>query len=73
VDELRSIGMVFMGFLFIFVGIFGVLQLSNFPWYLFGICHQIMSAVAALVPVIVGIGLIAVGVSSVRQVPPQFP
>jgi hypothetical protein len=70
---LRSIGMVFMGFLFIFAGIFGIYQLSSFPWYLFGVGPQIMSTLAALIPVIIGIGLIVVGASSAKQVPPQVP
>ena len=65
--------MVFMGFLFIFAGIFGIYQLSNFPWYLFGAGPQIMSTLAALIPVIIGIGLIVVGASSAKQVPPQVP
>jgi len=73
VGKLRSIGMVFMGFLFIFVGIFGIYQLSNFPWYLFGTGAQIMSTLAALIPVIIGIGLIVVGASSAKQVLPQVP
>jgi hypothetical protein len=73
VGELRSIGMVFMGFLFIFAGIFGIYQLSNFPWYLFGTGPQIMSNVAASIPVIIGIGLIVAGASQVKQVPPQSP
>jgi hypothetical protein len=65
--------MVFMGFLFIFVGIFGIYQLSNFPWYLFGAGPQIMSTLAALIPVIIGIGLIVVGASPAKQVTPQVP
>jgi len=73
VGELRSIGMVFMGFLFIFVGIFGIYQLSNFPLYLFGTGPQIMSTLAALIPVIIGIGLIVVGASPAKQVTPQVP
>ena len=70
---MRSIGIVFMGFLFIFAGIFGIYQLSNFPWYLFGAGPQIMSTLAALIPVIIGIGLIVVGASSAKQVLPQVP
>jgi hypothetical protein len=73
VIELRSIGMVFMGFLFILAGIFGIYQLSNFPWYLFGIGPQIISTLAALIPVIIGIGLIVVGASPVKQVTAQVP
>jgi hypothetical protein len=65
--------MVFMGFLFILTGIFGIYQLSNFPWYLFGTGPQIMPTLAALIPVIIGIGLIVVGASSAKQVPSQVP
>ena len=70
---MRSIGMVFMGLLFIFAGIFGIYQLSNFPWYLFGPGPQIMSTLAALIPVIIGIGLIVVGASPARQLMAQVP
>ena len=71
--ELRNIGMVFMGFLFIFAGIFGIYELSNFPWDLFGTGPQIMSTVATSVPMIIGIGLIVVGLSPAKPVPPQGP
>ena len=65
--------MVFMGFLFIFAGIFGIYQLSNFPWYLFGTGPQITTTFAASIPVIIGIGLIVVGASPVKQMLPQVP
>ena len=51
----------------------GIYQLSNFPWYLFGTGSQIMSTLAALIPVIIGIGLIVIVASSVKHVPPQVP
>lgn len=69
--ELRSIGVVAMGFVFMLVGVYGIYESLRFPWYLFGPEAQLVGTLASVAPVIIGIVLVVAGMRYVRE--PEAP